>query len=180
MNRIRKFITPAIVTPAIMILASSLFNDCSAQDLFPLKRKPYLLKVAVDKKTTYEENLQERQYVLPDQTVQLYPGETVFVEIEQENGKVTNVRAVAENKYPEKTLIISLTQQTRKNVHQSIMLKIDNPFKYTLKYEAKTYMLQYKNRVNARVLPISPGLSAFETWAEVITSVAVGNLAFDI
>src|SRR5687768_16142243 len=76
----------------VIVLFSALCNFALAQDLFPLKRKPYLLSVAVDKKTTYEENLQEAQYVLPDQTVQLYPGETILVEIEQENGIVKNVR----------------------------------------------------------------------------------------
>jgi len=159
-----------------MFVASSLV----AQDLFPLKRKPYLLTVAVDKKTTYEENLPESNYVLRDQTVQLYPGESVFIEIEQENGIVKNVRAVTENKFPEKTLIISFSQISKKKVHESMMLKIQNPFKYALKYDAKTYLLNYKNWVNARVLPVQPGLSAYESWAELITSVAVGNLSFEL
>jgi hypothetical protein len=164
---------------AVLLTSIIIPSSVVAQDLFPLKRKPYLLTLAVDKKTTYEENLPEAQYVLPDQTVQLYPGETVFVEIEQENGVIKNVRAVVENKYPQKTLIITLTQVSKKKVHQSVMLKIENPFKFTLKYEAKTYMLHYKNWVNARVLPVPPGLSSFETWAEMITSVAVGNLQLE-
>ncbi|HTE28533.1 hypothetical protein [Flavitalea sp.] len=173
---------PAIIFSMTMMSITMMFiaSSVSAQDLFPLKRKPYLLTVAVDKKTTYEENLPEANYVLPDQTVQLYPGETVFIEIEQENGVVKNVRAVAENKFPEKTLIISFTQISKKKVHEGMMLKIQNPFKYKLKYDAKTYLLNYKNWVNARVLPIQPALSAYETWAEVITSVAVGNLSFEL
>jgi hypothetical protein len=161
---------------SLMILASSV----SAQDLFPLKRKPYLLKVEVDKKTTYEENLPEGNYVLPDQTVQLYPGETVFIEIEQEKGLVKNVRAVTENKFPEKTLIISLSQISKKKVHQAMMLKIHNPFSYTLKYDAKTYLLNYKNWVNTRVMPVPPGLSSYETWPEIITSAAVSNVVFEL
>jgi hypothetical protein len=165
-----------IFTIMMMFIALSV----SAQDLFPLKRKPYLLTVAVDKKTTYEENLPESNYVLRDQTVQLYPGESLFVEIEQENGIVKNVRAVTENKFPEKTLIISFSQISKKKVHESMMLKIQNPFKYTLKYDAKIYLLNYKNWVNARVLPIQPGLSAYESWAELITSVAIGNLSFEL
>ena len=168
---------PAVIFSIMMMfIATSL----SAQDLFPLKRKPYLLTVAVDKKNTYEENLPESNYVLRDLTVQLYPGESVFIEIEQENGIVKNVRAVTENKFPEKTLIISFTQISKKKVHESMMLKIQNPFKYTLKYDAKTYLLNYKNWVNARVLPVQPGLSAYESWPELITSVAIGNLSFEL
>jgi hypothetical protein len=165
-----------IFAVSMMILTASV----NAQDLFPLKRKSYLLKVEVDKKTSYEENLPEANYVLPDQTVQLYPGETVFIEIEQEKGIVKNVRAVTENKFPEKTLIISLTQISKKRVHQAMLLKIQNPFKYTLKYDAKTYLLNYKNWVNARVMPVPPGLTSYESWPEVITSAAVANLQFEL
>ena len=168
---------PAVIfTIMMMFVVTSL----SAQDLFPLKRKPYLLTVAVDKKNTYEENLPESNYVLRDLTVQLYPGESVFIEIEQENGIVKNVRAVTENKFPEKTLIISFSQISKKKVHEAMMLKIQNPFKYTLKYDAKTYLLNYKNWVNARVIPVQPGLTAYESWAELITSVAIGNLSFEL
>ncbi|MHA4845894.1 hypothetical protein ACX0G7_17090 [Flavitalea antarctica] len=158
-----------------LLLATSVY----AQDLFPLKRKPYVLKVEVDKKTTYEESLPEQNYVLPDLTVQLYPGETVYIEIEQENRVVKNVRAVTENKFPEKTLIMSLSQVSKKKVHQAMMLKIYNPFGYALKYDAKTYLLNYKNWVNARVLPVQPGLTSFETWPEIVISAAVGNLSFE-
>jgi len=149
-----------------------------AQDFFPLKRKPYLLTVAVDKKTTYEENLPEAPYVLADQTVQLYPGETVFIEIEQENGVVKNVKAVTEIRFPQKTLVISLNQVVKKKAHQSVTLKIDNPFSYPLRYDAKTYLVNYKNWVNVRVMPVPPGLSTSESWPELISSASLSNLNF--
>lgn len=58
------------------------------QDTTILKRTSYKLKVAVDKKAVYEEDLNATPYVQPDKTVQLYPGETVYIEVEQENGVV--------------------------------------------------------------------------------------------
>jgi hypothetical protein len=150
----------------------------TAQDIYPLKRKPYKLAVAVDKKTNYEEDLTETNYVLSDQTVQLYPGESVFIEIEQADGVVKNVRAVAENKHPEKTLVISFNQQVKKKVHESMMLKIHNPFPIALKYTTKIYLMHYKKWVNTNVLPVGAGLSGFEMWPDVISSIAISDWAF--
>ena len=61
---------------SITLLAFSLclYGQNSTQ----LKKTPYKLIVAVDKKSFYEEDLKEAAFVLPDKTVQLYPGETIY------------------------------------------------------------------------------------------------------
>lgn len=43
-------------------MAASLYSH--GQDTSLLKRSPYKLKIAVDKKTSYEEDLKEAPYVL--------------------------------------------------------------------------------------------------------------------
>ncbi|HEX9513930.1 MAG TPA: hypothetical protein VF939_25740 [Puia sp.] len=45
-----------------LIMAASLYSH--GQDTSLLKRSPYKLKIAVDKKTSYEEDLKEAPYVL--------------------------------------------------------------------------------------------------------------------
>jgi len=168
--------------PIIFIfIVSSLFSRyVIAQDFYPLKRKSYHLNVAVDKKTTYEEDLNESPYVLPDLTAQIYPGESIFIEIEQLNGVIKNVKAVAENKFPDKTITISFTQSAKKKAHELMMLKIVNPFKYVLRYNTKIYLMQHKKWINTNVLPVPAGLSAFETWPDIITSIALADWSFDI
>ena len=165
---------------SFVILCTLFSSYAVAQDFYPLKRKSYHLTVAVDKKTTYEEDLNESPYVLPDLTAQIYPGESIFIEIEQLNGVIKNVKAVAENKFPEKTITISFTQSTKKKAHELMMLKIGNPFKYALKYNTKIYLMQHKKWVNTNVLPVPAGLSAFETWPDIITSIALADWSFDI
>src|ERR1700730_18201630 len=80
------------VTLFLIITSSLLYG----QDTTQLKRTPYKLKVAVDKKTVYEESLNETPYVLPDNTIQLYPGETLYIEIDQEDGIIKSLKAVKE------------------------------------------------------------------------------------
>lgn len=117
------------VIATALALSTTLF--ASGQDSTQLKRTAYKLKIAVDKKTVYEEDIKSTPYVLPNKALQLYPGETVFIEIEQENGVIKTVTAVDKIVNPEKTLKISFTQSVEKKVHELTMLKIENPFPQT-------------------------------------------------
>ena len=162
----------------ITLLSTSI---CSyAQDSTQLKRTPYKLTVAVDKKTFYEEQINETPYVLPDRTVQLYPGETVYIEVEQENGNIKSMTSVKEIKNPSITITITFSQNVKKNVHESTMLKIVNPFTYELIYKAKIFLLRQKKWGNTDVYPVEPGLSAIELWPDIITSIALGDWTFKV
>ncbi len=70
----------------IFFFVRSSFIYC--QDQTQLVRTPYKLKVVVTKDITYEEDIQATPYVLPKNTIQLYPGETIYVEVEQENERL--------------------------------------------------------------------------------------------
>ena len=145
------------------------------QDTAILKRTPYKLTVAVDKKMVYEEDLTATPYVLPDKTVQLYSGETVYVEVEQEDGVIKSMKAVKEILDPTKTLTISFTQTAEKKVHQMMMLKVTNPFKQQLIYHATIFLMKQKKWVTTDVYPVEAGLSGFETWPDIITSIGLGQ-----
>jgi hypothetical protein len=124
-----------------------------AQDTSQLKRTPYKLKVIVDKKTFYEEDLNATPYVLPGNTIQLYPGEAIFIEIDQTDGVIKGIKAVKEIKAPAKTLTISFTQSVNKKIHELMMLKVINPFTYRLSYKAMIYLRRClvfnQQRINA-------------------------------
>jgi hypothetical protein len=148
------------------------------QDTTQLKRIPYKLIVAVDKNTSYEEEIKATPYVLPNKTIQLYPGETVYIEVQQENGNIKSMTAVKEIKNPAITLTISFTQTARKNIHEMTMLKVVNPFSTQLTYKAKIFLLNPKKWVDTNVYPVEAGLSAFETWPDIITSIGLGDWVF--
>lgn len=163
------------LTYAILLLATSPFSY--GQDSTQLKRTPYKLIVAVDKKFSYEEEIKATAYVLPNNVIQLYPGETIFVEVEQENGSIKRITAVEEIKNPAITLTISFTQTVKNNTHEMTMLKVMNPFSSQLTYKAAIFLLKQKKWVDTDVYPVGAHLSAFETWPDVITSIGLGDWA---
>src|SRR6266446_2146379 len=161
-----------ILIYSIALLTISVYSY--GQDITQLKRTPYKLIVAVDKNSSYEEEIKATPYVLPNKTIQLYPGETVYIEVEQVNGNIKNMTAVNKIKNPAITLTISFTQSVKKKVHESTMLKVINPFSIQLMYKAKIFLLNQKKWVDTDVYPVEPGLTAFETWQDIITSIGLG------
>jgi hypothetical protein len=157
----------------ISILLITICFSSNAQDTAQFKRKPYKLSIPVDKTSVYEQDLPEGRYVNPDNSVQLYPGESVFVEVIQENGIIERFTAVKENKHPESTITISFTQNVKDGVHESMMLKVQNPFKQQLIYDAIMYVMNSNKWARTDVLPVMPGISGYETWQEVIVSIAL-------
>jgi len=165
-----------LLTAALCIF--SFCVQCFSQDTVQLKRQPYKLKINIDKETFYEEDLKEAPYVWPDNTVQLYPGETVFIEAEVKEGAIVKMRGVKENKHPEKTVAISFTQISNGQVHESMMLKIQNPFQQELVYSAMIFLTKQSRWAKTSVLPVSGGLAAYETWPDAITTIGLGNWSF--
>jgi len=160
----------------LFLLAISFHSH--AQDTTEIKRTPYKLTVAVDDSSVYEQDIKAGPYIFPDKTIQLYPGENIYVEVEQDNGIIKSMKTVKENKNPSKTLSISFTQSTKNKVHEEMILKILNPFSQNLVYKANIFLLKQNKWVNTDVLPIQSGLSGYETWPDIIISIALGKWTF--
>ena len=150
-----------------------------AQDTTQLKRIPYKLTVAINKISVYEEELKEAPFVLHNNTIQLYPGETVFIEVDEVNGAIKNMKAIKTIIDSSKTLRISFTQSSNNKVHEFMMLSIENPFDYKLSFKTMIYLLQQKKWVPTSVLPVDARTGGFESWPEIITSIALGNWTFE-
>ena len=165
-----------VLSFAVFLLTGISFAQNSASS----KRAPFKLTVAVDKKSFYEEEIKESSYILPDNTIQLYPGETIYVEVVHENGVIKSLNVVKEIIDSSKTLTIQFTQTSDKKVHQLMMLKIENPFTYNLNYKSKIFLLRPMKWADTDVYPVQAKLAAFETWPDVITSIALNDLKFEI
>ncbi len=152
---------------------------CShGQDTTQLIRPSYKLTVLVDKNYFYEEELKSTPYISPGKTVQIYPGETIFIEIEEDNGIIKSMTAVKEPVHPSKTLTISFIQSVKKKTHELMMLKVENPFSKNLIYRAKIFLLKQKKWVDTDVYPVGAGLSGYETWPDIITSIGLNDWQF--
>lgn len=165
------------------ILILSLFfltvpSNSKGQDSAILKRTPYTLRIDVNKVNFYEEQIGATPYIFPNNGMQIYPGETIYVEIEQDNGVIKSMRAVKEITNPKTTLTITFSQKSENKIHQMMMLKIQNPFPKNLTYIAKMFLLKQNKWIDTNVYPIAAGLSAYETWPDIITSLGLGSWTF--
>lgn len=141
-------------------------------------RKGFTLVMPVDKTTEYTDSIKPGPYIVHADIIQLYPGESILVEAEVSNGVIQSLKTVRENKNPDKTIIISLTQEAEDHIHKSILLKIINPFKKELKYSAKMFLMKSKRWIETDVLPVGAGLLAYETWPDLIVTMALYDWKF--
>ena len=149
-----------------------------AQDSAALQRPAFKLKLAVDRNTTYEANIEPTPYLVHENILQIYPGEQVYLEVTDTDGKISRLRAVREIADSAKTLIVGLSQLSTGDVHSSMMLKVVNPFPYDLTYSARMLVLQ-KRWVPTDVLPVKAYLTGYETWPNVIISLALADWKFE-
>ena len=162
-----------------LVLASlTLSLNSKGQDTTVLKRTPYTLRIAVDKKNFYEDQIGATPYVFPNNGMQIYPGETIYVEVVEENGIIKSMKAVKEITKPKTTLTIKFSQKSEKKIHQMMMLEVQNPFPKNLTYEAKMFLLSNNKWVNTSIYPVLAGLSGFETWTDIIISLGLSNWKF--
>jgi hypothetical protein len=139
------------------------------------KREAYQLKLAVDGENFYQEDVKPTDYVYPDNSIQLYPGEKVYLEVELKNGAIKSLKSVKQNLYPEKTLEISFTQSTEGKIHAQMILKVVNPFDKKLDYTANIYLMMQKKWISTSIIPVLPKLSSYETWPDLIVTIALSG-----
>lgn len=167
----KKFATQFIAVFLMIVISSNVI-------LAQMKRLPYKLSVIIDENTVYKEDIKATAYVLLNNTIQLYPGENIYLEVELTGGVITNMNAVKENRNPSKTLVISFTQTVSNKTHKSMLLRITNPFKEKLFYSAAIFLMQQKKWVNTDVYPVEAEKYSFENWSDIITSITLAEWSF--
>lgn len=141
-------------------------------------RDSFTLTMPVDKESYYKSLIPSSSFVVGPQILQLFPGETVLLEIEESNGLITNIKTVKENKNPDRTLEISFVQNVENKVHSGMVLKVRNPFKRDLLYDATIHMMKSKKWVQTSIIPVKAGLFGIEMWPDVIVSIALDAWKF--
>lgn len=162
----------------LVVIILTLSLNSKGQDTTVLKRTPYTLKIEVDKKNFYEDQIGATPYIFPNNGMQIYPGETIYVEVVEENGIIKSMKAVKEITKPKTTLTIKFSQKSEKKIHQMMMLEVQNPFPKNLIYDAKMFLLSNKKWVSTSIYPVMAGLSGFETWTDIIISLGLDNWKF--
>tara|TARA_R100001015_G_C4633414_1_gene198324 strand:- start:134 stop:634 length:501 start_codon:yes stop_codon:yes gene_type:complete len=141
-----------------------------------LTRHPYTLKLFLDNQRIYEVDIQGSKFVLPDNSIQLYSGESVFIEVELVDSSIVSIKSVEKNINPERTIELSLRQNTENFNHLNSIFRIFNPLSRSIIYEAKIFVSGKSNWVETEVIPVKPMKASFEIWPEVVISIAILNI----
>ncbi|MBX2905692.1 MAG: hypothetical protein KF744_06620 [Taibaiella sp.] len=140
-------------------------------------RTPYTLKLVVDEENFFESEIAAGKYVNGQNAVQVYPGESILLEADLKDGKIGTLSCVKENLHPERTITVSFMQHTTGKKHELMMLEVTNPFSERLSYQAGIYLMKSEKWVKTSVLPILPKLKVYETWPDMIVSIALTDWA---
>ena len=160
---------------SLMLLSLDVFaqsdNDRPVRDSFTLT-------MPVGNDMYYESHIQSSPFVVGPKILQLFPGETVLLELEEQNGVITNIKTVKENKNPDRTLEIKFVQNVEGKTHSNMMLKVRNPFKRNLLYNATIRLRKSEKWVETSIMPVTAGLFGLEIWPDVIISIALDEWRF--
>ena len=154
-----------------LIIVSSLIY--SQDDNYLINRMSFKLLLAVDDDKYYEWQVPESPFVLQNNTLQIYPGEKIFIELDFINDNLKSIQVVKKNVNPDRTIEISFNQEKDEKKHKFMILKVTNPFEKDLEYKAAIYLVLHKKWINTNIIPVKAGLSSYESWPDVISTIAL-------
>lgn len=141
-------------------------------------RDSVTLMMPVSEENYYESRVPSSPFVVGPNILQLYPGDSIFLEIEYNGSKITGINSVKRNLNPNKTLQISFIQIAEGNKHSNMILSVNNPFKQDLQYGALIRLMNTEEWKETSIIPVKAGLVGFEMWPDVIVSIALVEWKF--
>ena len=143
-----------------------------------LAREAFTLKLPVNETGFYEQKVLKSPYFVKENILQLYPGEQLFIEIDTTKNEIISMKSVKENINPKKTIRIEFTQTTKDKKSELMMLMIENPFDKDLEYKAMMFIVGHDKWLNTNVFPVKAKLTGYETWSDVIITLALSDWKF--
>lgn len=143
------------------------------------ERETFDLKVAVDSVNFYQESVKVSPYFIYDKTIQIYPSEKLFIEVEIKKDTIASMKVVKKNLNPKKTIELDFIQNVNGRNHESMFLTVKNPFNKNLRYDALMYVLGNKDWVETSIIPVRAKLQSIEMWNDIILSIVLTNWRFE-
>lgn len=126
-----------------LIIFVPILSLCFAQSNDYQYRSAFKLDLEINDTNYFQAEIPESPIVTSTNSIQIYPGEEVFIEVELGSlNEIRNLKSVKNNLQPEKTLIVAFEQISKKHQHISMVLSITNPFDMDLAY--KPSLLSFK------------------------------------
>lgn len=153
-----------------ILLATVLFTSCC---MAQTNRKAFKLEIAANETQQYVSDINESPYFVKDKVLQIYCGESVFIECEIAGDSIASMKVVEKNVHPEKTIEIKFNQENEDRKNIMSMLEVNNPFDRDLTYEAIMLTPASKKWNPTSIIPVPANLKGFETWPHAIVSLAL-------
>jgi hypothetical protein len=157
-----------------LFILSSFSTFCFAQNEKEY-REEFTLKIPVDSVQFYQQEVPKSKYFVKEGTLQIFPGESLYVEAETNGNTITAMKVVKENLNPAKTIEIKFSQSVEGRKHEQMVLEVKNPFDKELSYDAMMYIVGNNNWMKTSIIPIKPKLMNFEMWNDVIITLVLNN-----
>jgi hypothetical protein len=136
-------------------------------------RQAFTLEIAANETQQYKAEINEGPFFVHDKILQIYCGETVFIECEITGDSISKMKVVSKNLNPNKTIEIEFTQDSKDRKKITTMLELKNPFERELIYEASMLTPRNKQWRETSIIPIAAKLSSYEIWPHPIVSLAL-------
>ena len=132
--------------------------------IFPLLPGPHCFQAVI---------IRDLQKVL-----QIYPGEELNIETEIKGDSIFSMKVVEEIAFPEKTIKLKFLQNVTNRKNTQMILSVVNPFDNKLVYNAMIYTVGGQRWSPTSIIPIQPKLVGYETWPDVIVTMALEKWRF--
>lgn len=168
--------------PCLLIILSLTATHAACEAQTSLKertndvafRKPFTLKLHVDKEHYYEQEFPKVPYVHQGD-VYLFKGDAFGIDMQITNGIVRGVSYLPDTK--KAAVSLRFTQEI-KDGSSMMMLVIENHTKHKLFIDALMTVPEGERPQKTTILPVEPGLIGFESWPHPIVQLVLRNIRF--
>jgi hypothetical protein len=137
-------------------------------------RKPFTLKLKVDKDHYYEERYDRRIPYVSENEVYLFLDDKFGVNITVRNDRIMSVRYQPDSAKADVWFKFEQPPELPGGV--GMTLAIENKMKHGLSMEALMSVPNKKEVLKTSILPVKAGKSGLETWPHAISQLVLGNL----
>lgn len=162
-------------TILIIAFAASLYaaDEAKAPGNDAVFREPFTLKLHVDKKHFYEEEIGKIPYV-HDGDVYLFKGDEFGLNLEMVGESIRTIKYQPDVKKADVTL--KFTQEINEDGSAMMLLVIRNGTRKTIYIDALMTVPNKKAIARTSILPIAPGLSSYESWPHPIVQLVLRKI----
>lgn len=141
-------------------------------------REKFKLELVVDQENNYAAEIPKSPYFVKEKILQIYPGEELNVEAEVQGDSIFSMKVVKQITHPEKTIRIKFLQNVGDRKNTQMILSVVNPFDQKLIYDARMFTVDRQVWESTSIIPIQPKLVNYETWPNVIATLALEKWRF--